>query len=103
MSLTGHDITEAFADAVRRAEQNGRDRPAYANAVLKYVRDEHHGPVSKTELARELAEATIRLIEEAGSLYNAAMVGFPPPNVRVPARRKSAAIRGREAGPMVLL
>jgi hypothetical protein len=77
ISLTGGDITKAFEDAVERAREDGNAPPAYANAVLKYVRDEHRALVSKTELARELGEASILRINEAGSLYNAASPGRP--------------------------
>ena len=72
VEITGAELKAAYDDAVRRAEERGDDRPALGKVIVKHVLDAHHLRVSKTELARELAEATIRRIDDAGSLYDAA-------------------------------
>lgn len=69
--LTGEQLAPLYADAAAEAERNGDDPPAFANYALKLARD-RHVPVSKGELALELAEITMGLVEEAGTLHDAA-------------------------------
>lgn len=76
LDLTGEELVSLYAAAVAEAERSGDDPPAFANYALKLARD-RHVPVSKGELALELAEITMGLVEEAGTLHDAAAEDRP--------------------------
>lgn len=72
LKITGAEIKAAFTEAAQQAAARGKDRPALAKIALKHARDAHQVRVSKRELGRQLAETTMGVIKNAGSLYNAA-------------------------------
>ncbi len=74
--LTGNALRQKFAEERARASAEGRPRPALAKLALKLAEEEAIR-VSKLELAYALANLTARLIEDAGTLHDAATVDRP--------------------------
>jgi hypothetical protein len=70
LDLGGEELASRFAEAVKDAEREKHDRPAFGTLALKLAED-RNVRVSKTELAHHLADHIMQLLDEAGSLYDA--------------------------------
>ena len=77
ITLTGDELEAGFTEAVDEARLRNRSRPAFASVALKIAEDRHHIRVSKPELARQLAETTIRLFDPGHTLYDIASEDRP--------------------------
>lgn len=76
IGFTGEELAAHFALAVEDAQRKNRDRPAFGKVALRMAQ-QHDIRVSKTELAHELAEINMSLIDEAGTLHDAAGADRP--------------------------
>lgn len=76
VGFTGEELAAHFAAAVENAQRRKRNRPAFGKVALRMAQ-QHNIRVSKTELAHELADINLRLIDDAGTLYNAAGADRP--------------------------
>ena len=77
VSLTGDELEAGFAEAIEEARLHRRSRPALASIALTLAEDRHHIRVSKPDLARQLAETTIRLFDQGRTLYDIASEDRP--------------------------
>jgi hypothetical protein len=76
IGFTGEELAAHLAVAIENAQQRKRDRPAFGKVALRMAQ-QHNIRVSKTELANELADINMRLIDEAGTLHDAAGADRP--------------------------
>ncbi len=76
IEFTGQELEAHFSAAVANAQKSKRDRPAFGKVALRMAQ-QHNIRVSKTELAHELAAINMKLIDDAGTLYDAAGADRP--------------------------
>lgn len=70
LPLDGDVLATRFGDALQDAERAREPSPAFAKFALG-IAESYGIRVSKRELAEELAEVTIGIVQAAGSLHKA--------------------------------